>query len=145
SGYTVASSASDPTGDNQMATAGVGGYVYNYEYDGEGNCIAQWVDVHTGSETSPQPGDTNVTIYEWDNRDRLIEARSYAGTFTSSTATPSQVIVYLYDAENRWVGKDIYSGVDPDVDPSASPASQSRYIYDNDEIVLEFDDDSGSG
>ena len=95
-------------------------------------------------KTAPAAGDTNVTFYEWDNRDRLTEARSYAGTFVSSTATPSQVIVYMYDAENRWVGKDVYTNVDPDQDPSASPTSQTRYMYDGNEIVLQFDA-SGSG
>jgi hypothetical protein len=44
---------------------------YTYSYDGEGNQTARWVNQNGVSESSPQPNDTDITIYTWDNRNRL--------------------------------------------------------------------------
>ena len=56
-------------------TTGAG---YSYEYDNNGNRIAQWQDNNGVSESSPQPGDTNITIYTWDFRNRMTSVTQYA-------------------------------------------------------------------
>ena len=54
---------------------------YHYQYDAEGNRIARWVQ-SPGNAGKPAPasGDTNITLYAWDNRDRLTSVTQYATT-----------------------------------------------------------------
>ena len=65
-------------------TTGAG---YSYQYDADGNRIAQWVDNNNVAETSPQPGDTDITTYKWDNRNRLVEVDTYS-TYAKYSARP---------------------------------------------------------
>ncbi len=45
---------------------------YTYSYDANGNTTARWIASTTGSlETQPGTGDTDITTYTWDNRNRL--------------------------------------------------------------------------
>jgi YD repeat-containing protein len=44
---------------NEMAT----GAGYSYQYDANGNRVAQWVNNNGVTETSPQANDTNITIF----------------------------------------------------------------------------------
>ena len=82
--------------------------------------------------TAPASGDTNITIYTWDNRGRLTQV-----TFSQNFGTVTQTEVYVYDAYNRWVGETVTNG-------SGSVISQQAFIYDGDQIVLQFAS-SGSG
>ena len=84
---------------------------YTYSYDTEGNQTARWIASTTSPlETQPGPGDTDITIYTWDNRDRLTSVTHYADydayTGTGMTSpTPDMTVSYIYDAFNRWIGE----------------------------------------
>ena len=61
------------TGDhNRLTSDGT----YNYLYDGEGNRIARFENNDAGDTISS--GDTNITIYTWDHRNRLTKVTEYA-------------------------------------------------------------------
>jgi RHS repeat-associated protein len=91
---------------------------YDYQYDGEGN-LTQKTQILTGA----------VTTDTWDYRDRLAEVVS-----TTSAGVVTQDVKYTYDAYNRRIGKSVsVNGGTPVV---------SRYIYDGDNLILQFD---GSG
>jgi RHS repeat-associated protein len=112
---------------------------YTYSYDGEGNRTARWVNNNSGSESSPQPNDTDITIYTWDNRDRLTSVTHYANYAAyqpqSGSPTPDMTVTYTYDIFNRWIGETITHG---------GTTIQTRYVYDGDQIVMQFDG-TGSG
>jgi RHS repeat-associated protein len=50
----------------------------------------------------------------------------------------AQIVDYLYDAENRWIGETVDSDGDGDID------KQIRFVYDGNQIALQFDKD-GTG
>ena len=75
------------------------------------------------------PGDTDVTQYAWDNRGRLVEVVQRE-TFGGD---PTQVVDYLYDVENRWIGEAI------DFDGDGLVDRQLRFVYDGTQIVLQFE------
>jgi RHS repeat-associated protein len=91
---------------------------YTYAYDANGN------------RTSRTAADGSQIQYGWDNRNRLISV-----TFKNSGGATTQTVTYIYDASNRWVGETIVAG---------STTTQARYVYDGNQIVLEFDG-TGSG
>jgi len=100
---------------------------YHYQYDAEGNRVARWVQSPgNAGKTAPASGDTYITLYTWDNRDRLTSVTQYATYGGSAT----QTVAYIYDALNRCVGETITAG---------GTTTQSRYTYDGNQIVLEFD------
>ncbi len=113
--------------DNEVLFDGT----YTYTYDADGNETAKFIDVnHTGVL---QAGDTDVTQYSWNADSRLVQvttSATYGGPIT-------QTVVYLYDAEGRWVGENIENG-------SGVVVHQTRYVYDGNQIVLQFDT-NGSG
>ena len=61
--------------DNELLSDGT----YDYQYDAEGNRIARWVPGGF-NETAPgqNTGDTDITLYTWDNRNRLTSVTTYA-------------------------------------------------------------------
>jgi RHS repeat-associated protein len=69
----------------------------------EGNRTAKFID--TNADGVLDSGDTSVTIYGWDNRNRLVSVTSYAAYGDS----PTQTVTYAYDAENRWIGETVTS------------------------------------
>ena len=83
---------------------------YTYSYDGEGNQTARWIP-GAANETAPgqNSGDTDITIYTWDNRDRLTSVTHYADytAFTGETPSPDLTVTYTYDAFNRWIGETV--------------------------------------
>ena len=94
---------------------------YTYSYDAEGNQTARWVNNSSGSETEPSAGDTDITLYTWDNRNRLTSVTQYADYDSyhpeSGSPTPDLTVTYIYDAFNRWIGETITSGRDDAADP----------------------------
>jgi RHS repeat-associated protein len=118
--------------DNQLLSDGT----YWYVYDAEGNRIARFVDVD-GSETLTA-GDTDVTEYAWDARNRLVEVRDYADYAAVTAATPEQVVDYLYDVENRWIGETI------DRDGNGVVDQVVGFAYDGDQATLQFKKDVSS-
>ena len=104
---------------------------YTYSYDAEGNQTARWIASTTSPlETQPGDGDTNVTIYTWDNRDRLTSVTHYADSEALTGATPDQTVTYTYDAFDRWIGETI---------TTIAGTTQTRYVYDGNQIVMQFD------
>ena len=87
-------------------------------------------------ETQPGGGDTDITIYTWDNRDRLTSVTHYADDAAYTAGTPEQTVTYLYDAFDRWIGETIAV--------PGQATQQTRYVYDGNQIVMQFDG-SGSG
>jgi RHS repeat-associated protein len=122
-GYVYASGA-----DNRLLSDGT----YTYAYDAEGNRTEKFIDAnHDGVLDA---GDTDVTAFTWDNRDRLTEVKTYA----TEGGDPTEVVDYLYDVENRWIGENIDSNGDGQLD------HQIRFAYDGDQIVLQFENGSGT-
>ena len=88
-----------------------------YAYDANGNCISQT----NGSQQ---------ILYTWDNRNRLTLVTFQTGN------TVTKTVQYTYDAFNRWVGEVITI--------PGQATQQTRYVYDGNQIVLQFDG-TGSG
>ncbi len=109
--------------DNQLLSDGT----YRYSYDAEGNRIAKFID--TDADGLLDEGDTNITQYTWDARNRLMEVTSYA-TYGGSA---SQVVDYFYDAENRWIAETIDADGDGQIDRTLG------FVYDGDQIALQFE------
>ena len=112
--------------DNQLLSDGT----YRYSYDAEGNRIAKFID--TDADGLLDEGDTSITQYTWDARNRLTEVTSYA-TYGGSA---SQVVDYFYDAENRWIAETIDSDGDGQIDRTLG------FVYDGDQVALQFESSS---
>ena len=102
---------------------------YRYAYDAEGNRTAKFIDANEDSLLDA--GDTDVTQYAWDFRNRLVEVTHRAAAGGAAT----QVVDYLYDVEDRWIGENIDSNGDGQFDHA------TRFAYDGTQIVLQFDKD----
>ena len=116
--------------DNELLYDGT----YTYSYDAEGNQTARWIASTTSPlETQPGAGDTDITIYTWDNRDRLTSVTTYDNyaDYSAATPVPTQTVTYIYDAFNRWIGETITT--------TGSGTTQTRYVYDGNQIVMQFD------
>jgi RHS repeat-associated protein len=90
--------STDPLDSRRLLNDGT----YQYRYDDEGNLSAK-TELATGK----------ITTYQWDYRNRLV-----------SVTSDSHVIEYLYDAQDKRVGKQL-DGI-----------KIERYIYDGDDIAL---------
>jgi YD repeat-containing protein len=93
--------------NNQLLTDGT----YNYEYDGEGNRTKR-TEIVSGK----------VTEYVWDYRNRLTSV-----LFKDASGTVTKTIQYIYDVNDRRIGKKIDGVV------------TERYVYDGSNIALVFD------
>ncbi len=102
---------------------------YYYTYDANGNRIARFIDVDTSGTLNAN--DTDITTYAWDHRNRLLTVTTYAVYGGSSTKVTAQV----YDHVNRWIKRVI----DPDGASGADDILQRVFIYDGNQIVLQFD------
>jgi RHS repeat-associated protein len=104
---------------------------YRYEYDAEGNRTLRFVDEDENEELNA--GDTDVTEYQWDYRNRLVkvtERATYGGVAT-------QVVEYTYDYLDRRIGKTV------DSDGDGTPEEFSYQVHRGDELALEFTDPDG--
>ena len=112
------------TGDhNRLLTDGT----YTYQYDNEGNRTARFVD--NDSSGTLNSGDTSITEYEWDHRNRLTkvtERSTYGGAAT-------KIVEYAYDYGQRWVRKTL------DTDADATIESSRIFVHDSGQIVLGFE------
>jgi RHS repeat-associated protein len=111
---------------------------YTYQYDAEGNRVARWV-ASTSNETAPGTGDTDITVYTWDNRNRLTKVTHFAtfANYSNTTSVPDQVVDYIYDVFNRRIAS-IY-----DTNGDGTPDRIERYIWDGQNVVLDFVDPDG--
>jgi RHS repeat-associated protein len=125
----------NPAGSGYIVGAGnrlLSDGVYRYGYDSEGSRSERFVDVN--ADGILDAGDTDISEYTWDNRNRLVKVTDYA-TFGGN---PTQIVGYSYDIEDRWIGEQLDTNGDGVVD------HQLRFAYDGNQIVLEFEKD-GSG
>ena len=53
------------------------------------------------------PGDTDITTYTWDNRNRLTKVETFSDYAKYDAETPDKVVEYTYDYANRWLGETI--------------------------------------
>ena len=113
--------------DNRLISDGT----YTYAYDAEGNRTEKFID--NNHDGVLDAGDTDVTEYAWDARERLTKVTDYAVEGGPAT----EVVDYLYDVENHCIGETIDSNGDGQVD------HQTRFAYDGNQIVLQFDKDGG--
>lgn len=109
---------------------------YSYQYDADGNVTARWNS--SVAEAQPSTGDTNITIYTWDNRNRLTAVTSYAtyADYTATTPTPSQTIAYTYDIFDNLIGR---KDTTYNTDGSVAASTAQRYVFDGANMVLAFD------
>ena len=85
--------------DNRLLFDGT----YTYTYDKNGNRTAKFIDAnHDGV---PGPGDTNVTLYTWDPRNRLVDE-----VFEANYGTLTTMITYSSDYLDRQIGYYEWSG-----------------------------------
>ena len=113
--------------NNQLLSDGT----YRYEYDAEGNRTLRFVDTdESGTLTA---GDTDITSYAWDHRNRLVEVCDFADHAAYTAGTPSQIVQYAYDFGNRWVRKVL------DTDGDGTADSSTVFVHDDGQIVLDFE------
>ncbi len=118
------------TGDhNRLLSDGT----YTYLYDANGNRTARFVDADSSGTLNT--GDTSITEYTWDHRNRLTSVTdrdTYGGD-----AAP--VVNYVYDMYNRLIHKEL----DGDGDGTGT-AEDTFWIYDGNQAVLQFDGDTAA-
>ena len=85
---------------NRITTDGT----YWYEYDEEGNLRKRYKDLGAGNVGTLGTGDTDVSTYIYDHRDRLINVNHYADFASFSGNQTDKTVEYLYDAFNRRIG-----------------------------------------
>ena len=116
--------------DNQLLADGT----YRYLYDDEGNRTARYVD--EDSSGTLNTGDTDITTYAWDYRNRLTEVSHFDDYADYTGENPEQVVEYSYDHQNRLVRKVL----DSDGDGTAN--SSTVFGYDGGQMALQFDKSS---
>ncbi|NLE36796.1 MAG: RHS repeat-associated core domain-containing protein, partial [Pirellulaceae bacterium] len=99
-----ASSGYTPGRYNRLESVVEGTDVWGFGYDAEGNLVLKFLDAdESGSLTT---GDTEVTEYAWDHRNRLVGVYSF-DTFSDYATNPSQEVEYAYDYLNRLVARTV--------------------------------------
>ena len=121
------------TGDNnQLLSDGT----CRYGYDEEGNRTLRYVDADASGTLTA--GDTDITTYEWDHRNRLTEVTQFDDYADYTGDTPNQVVAYAYDYQNRLVRKVF------DSDGDGTTDSSTVFAHDGNQTASQFDK-SGSG
>ncbi|MEN6407240.1 MAG: RHS repeat-associated core domain-containing protein [Thermoguttaceae bacterium] len=124
---------------NTGYTTGVGNRLmsdgtYNYTYDGEGNRTARFVSV----DGTLNAGDTDITTYEWDYRNRLTKVSHFTTYANYQSSTTDSVVEYTYDYLDRRIERKI------DADGSGEGAADYYYnVYQGDNAALEIHDANG--
>ena len=106
---------------------------YRYDYDDNGNLIARYVDAD--SSQSLNTGDTDITEYTWDHRNRMTDV-AHKAVFGGSVDWTAE---YVYDMFNRRIGSLYDTDGDTDID------REERYVWDGKNVVLDFVDEDGDG
>ena len=120
------------TGDaNQLVTDGH----YRYEYDAEGNRTLRFVDEDESEHLNS--GDTDITTFAWDHRNRLVGVSHYATEAAYGSSSPDQVVEYTYDYLDRRIARTLDSDGDGTVD------EYTYQLHRGDELAMEFSDQDG--
>ncbi len=102
---------------------------YTYGYDPDGNCTSRTQIALTASSQF-------YTLYTWDNRNRLTEV-----TYENKSSQITSTVQYTYDVENRWIGETVTTYTTPG-NLSAGTTTQQEFVYDGNQIVLQFSNTS---
>jgi RHS repeat-associated protein len=121
--------------DNRLLSDGT----HAYTYDAEGNRTAKFLD--TDADGVLDAGDTDITIYTWDYRNRLTEVEHFAAYGDYTAGTSNQTVTYAYDVFNHLIGRTL----DADGTGGTGDIKQTVYVYDGDQIALQFDKTSPNG
>jgi RHS repeat-associated protein len=111
----------------------VSGWTFNYGYDNEGNRTLRFLDTNADDQWS---SNEYGTIYTWDHRNRLTNVTVKQGPSGTATWT----IDYEYDAFNQLINRTL----DPDGAGTGAAIDQTFYLYEQDQMSLEFHK-TGSG
>ncbi|GAB6188118.1 RHS repeat-associated core domain-containing protein [Thermopirellula anaerolimosa] len=109
--------------NNQLLSDGT----YRYQYDAEGNRTYRFIDNNANGQLDQ--GDTDITKYNWDHRNRLYKVQHQA----SYAAAVDWVVRYFYDSENRLVRRLEDSNGDGDYE------GKRVFLYDGNQIVLDLE------
>jgi RHS repeat-associated protein len=107
---------------------------YSHDYTGQltdADHIGQPDEAYTYDENrilKYDNGNDESIDYAWDHRNRLTTI-----TFKDDLGAPVKIVHQVYDIFNRWIGQQIDEDADDDID------SVSNFVYDDDQIALEFD------
>ncbi|GAB6167539.1 hypothetical protein JCM19992_35390 [Thermostilla marina] len=99
---------------------------YRYQYDAEGNRTHRFIDANQSGRLDA--GDTDITQYTWDHRNRLVKVEHRPGY----AAAVDRVVEYAYDYQNRWVRKWL------DADGDGHTDQRRLFAYDGNHIVMDF-------
>ncbi|HPZ82112.1 MAG TPA: hypothetical protein PL064_01685, partial [Thermogutta sp.] len=91
-----------------------------------GNRTLRFIDANQNGQLDQ--GDTDITQYTWDHRNRLVKVEHRA----SYAAAVDRVIENAYDYANRWVRRRLDSDGDGHTD------QRRIFVYDGNQIVLDF-------
>ncbi|MDA1052746.1 MAG: dockerin type I domain-containing protein [Planctomycetota bacterium] len=135
---TLGSSTDDYTlgEDNRLTSNGQ----YTFTYDAEGNRIAKFIDGQAQGQSGYGEfgsGDTDITEYKWDHRNRLTGITQRAAY---ADAIDTAIIDYEYDVFDRRISKTV-----DDDGTGGQPAQHDLYVLDGSYIVLEFHDPDADG
>jgi YD repeat-containing protein len=110
--------------DNRLISDGE----FRYEYDNEGNLIRR-IELVNG-----QPiGAVRQFVYDYHNRLTSVTDRDAGGIVT-------QIVHYTYDALDRRIARDV------DTTPNdGNDGVVTHFVYDREDVLLEFVDADGSG
>ena len=86
-------------------------------------------------------GDTDITTYTWDYRNRLTAVATFDDYADYSAGTSSSVVSYTYDYANRLIGRTL----DADGTAGTGDIHETVYSYDGDQIALQFDKTYANG
>jgi uncharacterized delta-60 repeat protein/RHS repeat-associated protein len=115
--------------NNQLLSDGT----YRYEYDPEGNRTRRfiWTDADADGQIDPDE-QSQITEYSWDHRNRLVKVVDR----DALNGPAVHFVLNTYDPQNRWIASTV------DADGEGSQAAQTtNFVYDENQIVLELDED----
>ena len=113
--------------NNQLLSDGT----FWYSYDPEGNRTTRFIWTDSDNDGLVDDGErSQITEYSWDNRNRLTRVSERA----SDNGPLTQAIDYLYDTENRWIGRiaDL-DGTGPET------ADILHFVYDDKQVLFQQD------
>jgi len=112
------------TGTNNLLTSDG---TFNYAYDAEGDRTSR-------TRISNNPANDYLTTYAWDYRDRLTDVDFY-----NNSSVLTSHVHYTYDVFDHRISKSL------DATGSGSYSRIEYYVYDGNDVALDFVDPDGAG
>ncbi len=100
-------------------------------HDADGNCTSKYV--------ASDSGNTDITVYSWDNRDRLASVTHYATAADQTGVAYDYRVNYTYDVLNQLIKRDALT---PN---SGTTESVDYFIYQSGQVVLQFHENNPTG